>query len=80
MPYTGVKPTGGMDTGKNYAEEKRAAATGFRVGQSVFHNKFGEGKIKALEGEGADARANIDFKRHGTKWLALSVAKLDAID
>ncbi|UBM10198.1 UvrD-helicase domain-containing protein [Cupriavidus metallidurans] len=80
VPYTGVKPTGGMDTGKNYAEEKRAAATGFRVGQSVFHNKFGEGKIKALEGEGADARANIDFKRHGTKWLALSVAKLDAID
>jgi DNA helicase-2/ATP-dependent DNA helicase PcrA len=36
--------------------------------------------IKALEGEGADARANIDFKRHGAKWLALSVAKLDPID
>ncbi len=80
VPYTGVKPTGGMDTGKTYADEKRAAATGFRVGQSVFHNKFGEGKIKALEGEGADARANIDFKRHGAKWLALSVAKLDTID
>ena len=80
VPYTGRKPTGGMDTGKNYAEEKRAAATGFRVGQNVFHNKFGEGRIKALEGEGADARANIDFKRHGAKWLALGVAKLDPID
>ncbi|SDO68203.1 ATP-dependent DNA helicase UvrD [Ralstonia sp. 25mfcol4.1] len=80
VPYTGSKATGGMDTGKNYAEEKRAAATGFRVGQNVFHTKFGEGRIKALEGEGADARANIDFKRHGAKWLALAVAKLDPID
>ncbi|PLQ01735.1 UvrD-helicase domain-containing protein [Cupriavidus pauculus] len=80
VPFTGSKATGGMDTGKNYAEEKRAAATGFRVGQNVFHTKFGEGKIKALEGEGADARANIDFKRHGAKWLALAVAKLDPID
>jgi DNA helicase-2/ATP-dependent DNA helicase PcrA len=80
VPYSGTRPTGGMDTGKNYAEEKRAADTGFRVGQNVFHNKFGEGKITALEGEGADARANINFKRHGAKWLALAVAKLDTID
>lgn len=80
VPYSGTRPTGGMDTGKTYAEEKRAADTGFRVGQNVFHNKFGEGKITALEGEGADARANINFKRHGAKWLALAVAKLDTID
>ncbi|MDQ0141723.1 UvrD-helicase domain-containing protein [Cupriavidus necator] len=80
VPYTGTKPTGGMDNGNGYADAKREAGTGFRVGQSVFHNKFGEGVITALEGEGADARANINFKRHGAKWLALSVAKLDAID
>ncbi|NOV25442.1 DNA helicase II [Cupriavidus necator] len=80
VPYTGTRPTGGMDNGNGYADAKREAGTGFRVGQSVFHNKFGEGVITALEGEGADARANINFKRHGAKWLALSVAKLDAID
>ncbi|WP_427310649.1 UvrD-helicase domain-containing protein [Cupriavidus sp. H39] len=80
VPYTGTKPTGGMDNGNGYADAKREAGTGFRVGQSVFHNKFGEGVITALEGEGADARANINFKRHGAKWLALSVAKLDTID
>lgn len=80
VPYTGTRPTGGMDRGNGYADAKREAGTGFRVGQSVFHNKFGEGVITALEGEGADARANINFKRHGAKWLALSVAKLDAID
>lgn len=80
VPYSGTRPTGGMDTGNGYADAKREAGSGLRIGQSVFHNKFGEGVIKALEGDGADARANIEFKRHGAKWLALSVAKLDPID
>ena len=52
----------------------------FRVGQDVFHTKFGEGRITALEGLEADARAQINFKRHGVKWLQLSIAKLAAID
>ncbi|HEY6135076.1 MAG TPA: UvrD-helicase domain-containing protein [Rubrivivax sp.] len=52
----------------------------FRSGQSVFHNKFGEGVIVTLEGQGEDARAQVNFGRHGTKWLALSVAKLTAVD
>jgi DNA helicase-2/ATP-dependent DNA helicase PcrA len=45
----------------------------------VFHNKFGEGKVLAVEGAGDDARAQVSFTRHGTKWLALSVAKLTPI-
>ncbi len=69
-----------MDTGNTYADTKRAAGTGFRVGQSVFHNKFGEGVITTLEGEGADARAHIKFSRHGVKVLALGIAKLDPIN
>jgi DNA helicase II / ATP-dependent DNA helicase PcrA len=54
--------------------------TGLRTGQSVFHGKFGEGVILTLEGRGADARAQINFGRHGSKWLALSIAKLTPID
>jgi DNA helicase-2/ATP-dependent DNA helicase PcrA len=50
-----------------------------RVGQRVFHNKFGEGSVLALEGMSGDARAHIDFPRHGVKWLALSIAKLTPI-
>ena len=50
-----------------------------RVGMGVFHNKFGEGKVLTLEGSGDDARAQISFPRHGTKWLALSVAKLTPV-
>jgi DNA helicase-2/ATP-dependent DNA helicase PcrA len=53
---------------------------GLRVGLQVFHTKFGEGKVLTLEGEGADARAQISFPRHGTKWLALAVAKLTPVD
>ena len=54
--------------------------SGLRTGQSVFHTKFGEGVILTLEGRGADARAQINFGRHGMKWLALGIAKLTPID
>jgi DNA helicase-2/ATP-dependent DNA helicase PcrA len=53
---------------------------GLRVGQTVFHNKFGEGVVTVLEGKGADARAQIQFGRHGSKWLALGIAKLTPVD
>ena len=45
----------------------------------VFHAKFGEGTVLVLEGADADARAQINFPRHGIKWLALSVAKLTPV-
>ncbi|KVN75677.1 UvrD-helicase domain-containing protein [Burkholderia ubonensis] len=63
-----------------FANQQRAADTGFRVGQQVFHTKFGEGTVTALEGNGADAKAQVKFKRHGEKWLALAVAKLQAVE
>jgi DNA helicase-2/ATP-dependent DNA helicase PcrA len=53
---------------------------GFRVGQSVFHTKFGEGRILAIEGSAAEAKAHVNFNRHGPKWLQLAIAKLTAID
>ena len=53
---------------------------GLRVGKSVFHTKFGEGVLLTLEGAGTDARAQVNFGRHGMKWLALSIAKLTPID
>jgi DNA helicase-2/ATP-dependent DNA helicase PcrA len=50
-----------------------------RAGVPVFHNKFGEGVVLAIEGSGEDARAQVKFGRHGVKWLALSVAKLTPV-
>ena len=60
--------------------QKAPPAHGLRVGLAVFHTKFGEGKVLAIEGQGDDARAQVAFARHGTKWLALSVAKLTVVD
>ena len=50
-----------------------------RSGVQVFHTKFGEGTVVGLEGVGDDARAQVNFPRHGMKWLALSVAKLTQV-
>ena len=51
---------------------------GFRIGQSVLHPKFGAGIIIDAEGQGADARVQVNFGNAGVKWLAVSVAKLQA--
>ncbi len=59
--------------------QKAVPAHGLRTGKKVFHAKFGEGTVVSLEGVGDDARAQINFPRHGVKWLALSVAKLTPV-
>ena len=51
----------------------------WRIGQTVFHSKFGEGVIVNLEGSGADARVQVNFRKAGLKWLALEYAKLVAM-
>ena len=53
--------------------------TGYKVGQSVAHAKFGTGIIIDFEGRGADARVQVKFRDVGTKWLALAYAKLSAV-
>jgi DNA helicase II / ATP-dependent DNA helicase PcrA len=52
--------------------------SGYRVGQSVAHAKFGTGIIIDFEGRGPDARVQVKFREAGTKWLALAYAKLSA--
>jgi DNA helicase-2/ATP-dependent DNA helicase PcrA len=60
--------------------QKSEPSHGIKAGMKVFHTKFGEGKVLAVEGAGADARAQVNFPRHGVKWLALSVAKLTPVE
>ena len=54
------------------------ARGGFRIGQNVTHAKFGAGVIVDAEGQGTDARVQVNFGRQGVKWLAVAVAKLQA--
>ena len=49
----------------------------YKLGQSVNHEKFGEGVILQMEGSGAQERVQINFKHVGVKWLMLAYAKLD---
>jgi len=53
--------------------------SGLKIGQGVSHARFGQGVVIGLEGSGTDARAQIQFKRDGMKWLALAVAKLERL-
>jgi len=48
-------------------------------GMRVVHGRFGLGTIKALEGEGADAKAIITFDNAGEKRLLLKFAKVRAV-
>lgn len=61
------------------AQKIAAASIGWRIGESVAHAKFGEGVIVNIEGGGSNARAHINFGRHGMKLLDLSIAKLDKV-
>ncbi|ESS69168.1 DNA helicase II [Methyloglobulus morosus KoM1] len=67
-PLAAEKPT------HSIKQERR-----FNLGQRVGHAKFGEGVVLQLEGEGAQERAQINFKQAGVKWLMLSYAHLDAL-
>jgi len=61
------------------ADARLGGEGSWRIGQRVFHQKFGEGTITGIEGSGADARVQVNFKHAGTKWLALEYAKLTAV-
>jgi DNA helicase II / ATP-dependent DNA helicase PcrA len=76
---TGAGGTFGTYSAPEKEVQRKEEPTGLRKGQKVFHAKFGEGTVLTLEGAGDDARAQINFPRHGTKWLALSVAKLTPV-
>ncbi|GGI79115.1 DNA helicase [Legionella impletisoli] len=50
--------------------------SGFQLGQSVHHAKFGHGVVLAVEGSGAHTRVQVKFDQHGSKWLVVAYANL----
>ncbi|MEE9425197.1 MAG: DNA helicase II [Methylococcales bacterium] len=52
--------------------------SGFNLGQQVHHNKFGNGVILQQEGDGPQARVQVNFENAGSKWLVLAYANLTA--
>lgn len=80
VPVRNDQASNAIVTGSLQLEQNKKCGHSFRVGQEVFHTKFGEGRVTALEGEGVDAKAQVNFKRHGAKWLQVSIAKLVVVE
>ena len=53
--------------------------TNLALGQRVIHGKFGEGVVLNYEGQGNNARVQVNFDDAGSKWLVLSYAKLEVV-
>jgi len=56
-----------------------STGTGFHLGQSIRHPKYGEGVILQVLGEGARACVEINFEQAGTKMIMLQYAALEPI-
>lgn len=50
--------------------------SGLHVGAKVRHDRFGEGEVIAIEGEGGNAKATVSFAHFGQKQLLLKFARL----
>ena len=65
--YSGVSSTG---------EDEQPILTGFRLGDKVFHSKFGEGVVVQIEGDGKDLLLSIAFPNSGIKKLLAMYAPI----
>ena len=52
---------------------------GLSLGQRVHHNVFGEGIVTNYEGEGGQARVQVNFDSEGSKWLMMAYANLSPL-
>ena len=50
-----------------------------KMGSRVRHSKFGDGIVLNFEGNGPQARIQVNFEAQGTKWLMLSYANLEVV-
>ncbi len=74
------KAAAGVDAAHNaIAHNIGKQDIGWRIGETVLHQKFGEGVIVNLEGSAGNARAHINFGRYGMKLLDLGIAKLEKV-
>ncbi len=55
------------------------APDGLELGQRVLHAKFGDGVVLNYEGQGAQARVQVNFERAGSKWLVVAYANLQTM-
>lgn len=54
--------------------------SGLHVGAKVRHDRFGDGEVTAIEGEGGNAKATVSFAHFGQKQLLLKFARLTIVE
>ena len=59
----------------NSIRQSSKNSDGYNIGTIVFHEKFGEGKIKNIEGQGENKKIEVAFKTSGVKNLLLAIAQ-----
>ena len=74
--YGGSGYGGGVARGAPSALREESVAPGLKLGARVTHAKFGAGVVLAVEGQGPNARIQVNFEGAGSKWLMLQYANL----
>jgi DNA helicase II / ATP-dependent DNA helicase PcrA len=59
--------------------DKNLPGSDFSLGQPVLHKAFGEGVVLQVEGQGENARVQVNFEVKGLKWLVLGYAGLQKL-
>ena len=88
FPKPGTMPTSFFNVGKPKETTKRKVEVrppasdpqAVMPGVKVHHDKFGTGKVMAIEGAGDSRKATVFFEGVGQKQLMLKFAKLTIID
>lgn len=68
-----------IEEGNDEGIEEASGSPSFKIGQQVFHRKFGKGTVLESEDYGSAERVKVNFERAGLKWLAQDVAKMQAL-
>lgn len=69
----------GSSAPKSLPDGPSPVVDAFNIGDRVFHNRFGEGKVTQIKPSGGDQEVTVKFKRAGLKRLMASLANLQPI-
>ncbi len=78
-PTTNVSKPTQMNRFGSAASHSAFENTGFKLGQRVLHDKFGEGTVLNYEGSGPQSRIQVNFDELGSKWLVTAYARLEPV-
>jgi DNA helicase-2/ATP-dependent DNA helicase PcrA len=75
ISYRKVEASSNQVVNKSTASHSVSNSNNIRTGMQVEHQRFGIGKVLAVDGQGANKKAKVQFKE-GTKQLILRFARL----